>query len=204
MSADAAFTSISSALESVCPPPSGSVTACTAAATITGVSYTHNETAIEGSGLGGETPLHAQNSETIETDGELILDVLTSNYTTKAIRDGLILMAAKTFAGSASGKSCSQFDSTPPKTLCSSTRFAGVEYTNTHINADNPAAFLGVELDFHQGMSETLDEVFECVEALEGILGLFTALIPELEPIAIESTEFIELGCEAAMTIGNL
>lgn len=243
------YTAVSNALTSVCPTPaSGSSTGCTAAATITGVSYTFNETVeLKVRDIGGldgdiddaegavikrtETshlekrfdidPPMSEKETVIKSDGELVVNVLTSNYTSGDILNSMIVLAASTFAASASGKACTTVldkqpdgaifgrqlairDSAPSTVLCGATHFAGVEYTNWGLDSGEPAAFLGVELDFHEGMAEALDTAFECEEMINGFLAIVGDIFPELAPLELDSEELVAAGCEAAMTIGDL
>lgn len=233
----ALYTAISNALTSICPPPAtGSSTQCGAAATITGVSYTFNETVQANAkrdtdDLAGELnsaegtvakrlvdpdPTVSEKVTVVESDGELIVSVPTSNYTSAGILDSMIILAASTFASSASGKACDTFlnvqpdgpidrrRATAPSTLlCGATHFAGVEYTNWGLDAGEPAAFLGVELDFEMGMSEILDMIFECEELVDGFLAIVGDVFPEIAPLELDAEEFVTAGCEAAMDIGN-
>ncbi|KAI9649087.1 hypothetical protein NHQ30_001654 [Ciborinia camelliae] len=243
LSSAALYTAVSNALTSVCPPPSaGSSTYCTASATITGVSYTFNETVAEykkrdtGGVFGNidsakanvarreetshiekrlDIPLPINEKVTvIKSDGELVISVPTSNYTSQGILNSMIVLAASTFASSASGKACATFlnrkadgiatrDTAPSTLLCGATHFAGVEYTNWALDSGEPAAYLGVELDFQQGMSELLDMVFECEELVNGILEIVGTIFPEIAPLELDSEEFVAAGCEAAMQIGQ-
>lgn len=224
LSSAALYTAVSNALTSVCPPPaSGSITYCTAAATITGVSYTFNETidVWEKREVTSDfdkrlaiPELRHQKVTEVVSDGELIISVPTSNYTSKGILHSMIVLAASTFASSASGKACAAFlnrqsdglptrDTDPSTLLCGATHFAGVEYTNWGLDPDEPAAFLGVELDFQKGVSEILDMVFECEELVNGILALVGTIFPELAPLELDSEDFVAAGCEAAMEIGS-
>lgn len=233
LSSQALYTAVSNALTSVCPTPAqGSSTYCGAAATITGVSYTFNETVIEqkrdtddlvgelnsaegtvAKRLGGG-PITQVKETVIKSDGELIINVEASNYTSAGILNSMIVLAASTFASSASGNACAtflnqQFDgfarrATAPSTLlCGATHFAGVEYTNWGLDSGEPAAFLAVELDFQKGMSEILDMVFECEELVNGFLAIVGNVFPEIAPLELDSEEFVDAGCEAALSIGN-
>lgn len=224
LSSAALYTAVSNALTSVCPPPAtGSSTYCTAAATITGVSYTFNDT-VDVWEKREVTPhndkrvavpeLRHQKVTTVKSDGELIISVPTSNYTSKGILNSMIALAASQFAGSASDKACDTFlnkqddglptrDTAPSTLLCSATHFAGVEYTNWGLDSGEPAAFLGVELDFQKGMSEILDMIFECEELVNGILGIVGTIFPELASLELDSEEFVAAGCEAVMDIGS-
>jgi len=132
----------------------------------------------------------------------------------------MIVLAASTFAGSASGNACASFlnqqsdgpadrrlairQTAPSTVLCGATHFAGVEYPNWGLDSGEPAASPGVELDFQQGMSELLDLVFECEELVNGFLEIVGAVFPEIAPLELDSEEFVATSCEAAMTIGSL
>lgn len=236
LSSKALYTAVSNALTSVCPTPAqGSSTYCTAAATITGVSYTFNETVSipkrDTDDLVGELnsaegtvakrldispPPPPEKETVVKSDGELIVNIPTSNYTSTGILNSMIVLAASTFASSASGKACTTFlneqadgpvdrrRATAPSTLlCGATHFAGVEYTNWGLDSGEPAAFLGVELDFQKGMSEILDMVFECEELVNGFLAIVGDVFPEIAPLELDSEELVAAGCEAAMDIGK-
>lgn len=243
LSSAALYTAVSNILASVCPTSSaGSPTYCTAAATITGISYTFNETVAEYKKRDTGSPLEdidssgaavAKIEETphiekrldiplpisekvtvVRNDGVLVVSVPTSNYTSQGILDSMIKMAASAFAGTATGGACATFlnqqpdglasrASVPSTLICGATHFAGVEYTNWALDVDDPAAYLGVELDFQQGMAEFLDQVFECEEVVNGILAMIGSIFPELAPLELDSEEFVGVGCEAIMEIGQ-
>ncbi|KAI0187634.1 hypothetical protein F4808DRAFT_465861 [Astrocystis sublimbata] len=89
LTADELYTSVSSALESICPTPTGNgFTSCsTAKATIGGVAF-------------------IDSSEVLETEGELVVSVESSSYELSQIREAMIQTIANAVKVSATQDNC--------------------------------------------------------------------------------------------------
>ena len=124
LTSSALYTSISNALETLCPTPTSGQALVVASGTAT----VHGITYVDDNGL--------------ERNGELIVSIDSGNYSDPGIRSALIKSAASTFMGSANSTNCfnatyveeqDAFREGPlPRdiVLCNAANFAGVDYVS--------------------------------------------------------------------------
>ena len=162
----ALFTSISSAVASLCPT---TATQCDqdSKVTISGIAYVEDDS--------------------LETDGELIVQIDSSGYNDSSILNNLIGMAAQSFASSATGGNCADVSYTVEElrkrdhpypveetmNMCTAGHFASPQYYSQYWrDAKNPGPqdWLDVEITFGPGpggelLCAFIDELLELVEA---------------------------------------
>ncbi|KAK4692767.1 hypothetical protein P7C71_g4504, partial [Lecanoromycetidae sp. Uapishka_2] len=211
LTGSALYTSISSALESLCPPVTGTTAqSCveTDQVTIGDIDYVEEDQ--------------------LERDGELIVKVATSSYNYTSLRDAMIRSAATTFQYSAAGNNCynmnyTQFDgkkrdvefkfplierlggSDEPITadmhVCNAGGFAEVQYYDPYWrDQPKPGAsdWIGVELSFQVGP----EGQFLC-DYIEVLTDALAAIEPEFAVEDVELGEELQAICEDAEDLVN-
>ena len=217
----ALYTSISSALESLCPTVSQtqSATVCTTdKVNIKGIVYS------DGAG------------DALGEDGELVVEVEASSYNVTSLRDAMIKSAATTAQNSAAGKNCfdqkytveelrkrGPFDSwlsplhntrrwlgsklgleardhpcpvIESMTMCNVGGFAGVQYYDPYWRLapePGPSDFIDASWSF-----KVINSAFEC-EFIEGLMDALAVIQPEFTVEDVELGEAIAAACEAGM-----
>lgn len=207
LTGDALFTSVSSALSSVCPKPTGGKGDCGGKlATIPDIAYSEeNRTLVEGDSL--ELAVH---SATYDTENRL---------------DAFIKTAASTFANSTTGKNCwsGKLDTHPTKlkerqisdpdilpptseeaTLCNAGSFAGVQLYDGK-NDDGAKYWFDTDFTFKEKKGNGADFFCEfIVDTLTETIGfLAPELFPELEGLDIlesAGNDLLTVACEDAMS----
>jgi hypothetical protein len=203
------FTSISSALDKLCPTPSGNApAACEATSTIKipKIDYMLDDAGDDLNPTGNPLKI-----------GELDVFVPSSNYPSKEIRDKMIVQAALTAAGGMNGSSsCTQhtakqclstsglLDGECPNnmwhvifdgTVCNTASFAGVQYSDG-IHTGN-AAWMDAEWNFALGTNNK----FECDEILDVINVAFDVLFPEFIALDTETATTLKAICDTTNEI---
>ena len=211
----ALYTSVSSALEKLCPSPTpGQPTSCKSdPVVLTGIDY------------------QAFKSHLWENDGKLTITVPWSNYTQPYLRESMIKTAITTFWGSASNASAckpatpvyqkrglSHDDSARSQSrellkrdtveLCTAPGIVNVEYVDLDMNGPDPAALMMAELAFTQGDLEKIEEDLgnaELEELCEAIVMLASTALevvaPEFLPGEIAGEGALEASCAEAAKI---
>jgi hypothetical protein len=125
------YTSISNALETLCPSPTAGqpLVVPSGTQTITGIVY------VDG-------------SEDLQRDGELTISIDSGNYSDPGIRSAMIKAAAKSFMQSATGSNCfnQTYEEVDPRApvitldslVCNAANFAGVDYVSCPLPVPHP------------------------------------------------------------------
>ncbi|KAI8630557.1 hypothetical protein F5Y19DRAFT_49580 [Xylariaceae sp. FL1651] len=199
LTSDALYTSVSNALESICPTPAGgtNITNCsTAKATIGSISF-------------------IDSSEILETYGELIVSVESSSYELAQIREAMIQTIATAAAMSATGNNCYTADynvlsfrkrddgfwwlpsflrrEAPHETreqitLCNTIDFAGPQYVPPFPKG---VSYIDTRFAFHEPPGGD----FLC-DLLEGPADALAFLLPEFTVEEIEVGEALTVICQ--------
>ncbi|OTA59578.1 hypothetical protein K449DRAFT_447841 [Hypoxylon sp. EC38] len=196
------YTSISSALDKICPTPSGKgdMRCSGDSVTIGGVPYV--------------------DFGALNKNGELVVSVESSKYNESSIRDALIKSAAAAAQQAATGKNCYQqtytveilkrswlpswvprflrrdhpFPQAEKATWCNTVGFAGPHYYNPWWRtAPNPGAT--DYIDAHWQFEKQGGGEFTC-EVLEDLVRAFAFLQPEFAIGDIELADAIKIACE--------
>ena len=206
LTGSALYTSVSSALESLCPPVTGTtVQSCveTDQVTIRGIDYVEDDE--------------------LQRDGEFIVKVASSSYNYTSLRDAMINSAATTAQYSAAGKNCYnmsyvQFEGkkrdlesslplverlvggddviTLDMYVCNAGAFAGVQYFDPYWrDQPTPGAsdYLDVEFSFQVGPGGQF--LCDFIEALTDALALVE---PEFAVEDVELGEELQAICQSA------
>ncbi|KAI0839756.1 hypothetical protein F5Y06DRAFT_286224 [Hypoxylon sp. FL0890] len=200
------YSSISSALEKICPTPSDKgETSCSGdSVTIDGIPYV--------------------DSGALNQKGELVVSVESSKYNESSIRNALIKSAAAAAQHAATGKNCYEqtytvevlkrswlpswvprflrrdhpFAETEKTTFCNTVGFAGPHYYNPWWRvAPNPGAT--DYIDAHWEFEKPGGGEFAC-SVLQGLVKSFAFLQPEFAVGDIDLAEAIHILCEKAET----
>jgi hypothetical protein len=180
------YTSISNALSSICPEPTVGFGTCTT-----------NNVVIEG-------------IEYVEDDGNLLpgtleVSVDTSSYGSAAILNSMIILAANTAMGGATGSNCNEtkyqidgdkVSAQESKILCNAPNFAGVQFYDG-ILTDAAAGWM----DAHGEVKTEQGTDFNCEGVLDPIKEIFDALAPEFSGETDTVFEEIEIICDAAVSL---
>ncbi|KAI8944516.1 hypothetical protein F4801DRAFT_594890 [Xylaria longipes] len=196
----ALYTSISSALDKICPTPTG-VTGCsTDSVTIGGIPYV--------------------DADVLNNHGELVVRVGSSSYNDSSIRDALIKTAATAAQMAAQGKNCYEqeysvlelkrsespwwvprlfrrdrpFSTTETATWCNTVGFAGPQYYNPWWRLqETPGAtdYIDAEWEFHVPPGGD----FLC-DLLQGFADAFAVIQPEFAVGDIGLGEGIDIICK--------
>ena len=195
LTADALYTSVSNALESICPTPTGNeVTSCdNKTFTIQDVDYWN--------GSGGESDTEGPLSK-----GELEISAPISKYNSSQLRSALINTTAMTINSSATGPACYQ-----EQTVCSPTRFNDC-VSGTNFTFCNAPELL--EVNFWDAKYETTEDPtmfqlitqlkfaqpsggdFDCDALRNGISLALEILAPEFTILDIEIADAVGLTCD--------
>ncbi len=205
LTGSALYTSVSSALESLCPPVTGTtVQSCveTDQVTIRGIDYVEDDE--------------------LQRDGEFIVKVASSSYNYTSLRDAMIHSAAMTAQYSAAGKNCYnmsyvQFEgkkrdletSSPlverlgggelislDMYVCNAGAFAGVQYFDPYWrDQPTPGAsdYLDVEFSFQVGPGGQ----FLC-DFIEALTDALAVVQPEFAIEDVELGEELQAICQSA------
>ncbi|KAI1765266.1 hypothetical protein GGR53DRAFT_490503 [Hypoxylon sp. FL1150] len=200
LTGDALYTSVSNALDKICPTPSasgGDFTSCsTDGAVIEGIDYISEDALL--------------------TSGELVVSVESSKYNETNIRDALIKTAAAAAQNAAVGTNCYQqgYNSLLRRswwmpdlfrrdrlhvtrqqiTFCNTVGFAGPHYYSPWWKTAGPGAtdYIDARWEFH-GNSGVED--FAC-SLLEAAVDAFAFVEPEFTVADIELGELIDIVCK--------
>ncbi|KAI1770792.1 hypothetical protein F4818DRAFT_445975 [Hypoxylon cercidicola] len=201
LTGDALYTSVSNALDKICPTPSGSggsFTSCsTDSATIPNIDYIDDDSLYKA--------------------GELIVSVESSKYNDTKIRDALIKTAAAAAQNAAVGSNCYQqgYDSMLWKrswwlpdlfrrdhptvtrkqiTFCNTVGFAGPQYYSPWWRTGEAGAtdYIDARWEFHETATS---EDFAC-DLLQAAVDAFAFIQPEFAVEDIELGEVIDIVCK--------
>ncbi|KAI1364908.1 hypothetical protein F5Y08DRAFT_339255 [Xylaria arbuscula] len=198
LTSDALYTSVSNALESLCPTPDPerSSTSCSVAtATIGGIAF-------------------IDSSEVLETDGELLVSVKSSSYELSQIREAMIHTIASAVEMSAVGNNCytawhnvlgfrarrdvgpwwlpsflrrdAPHETPEPITLCNALDFAAPQY----IPPQADESYIDTLFDFHVPPGGD----FFC-DLIEGAADALAVVLPEFAVDEIEVGEALDIIC---------
>ncbi|KAF3014011.1 hypothetical protein E8E14_009851 [Neopestalotiopsis sp. 37M] len=205
LTGDALYTSVSSALDKICPTPtdSGFASCKTDTVSIGKIPYV--------------------SAEYLAHDGELQVSVESSTYNVTSIRNALIMAAAKAAQQAATDKNCyeqkylvgplgkrgwsswlpgflQRSDIQPPQeekgTWCNTVGFSGPHYYNPYWKLqENPGAtdYMDVHFQFHESSGGD----FDCA-ILEGAAGALAVIAPEFAIGDVGLEEAIGILCEGA------
>jgi len=180
----ALYTSISSALNKICPTATGNWASCsTTTVAIKQIVY------IEGDGTRGE-------------DGELVVSVQSSSYDDTKLRDAMIKSAALTAQTSANSTNCYQTKyilcekgecGEEKITLCNAAGFAGVQY----YDGAPVAATMWLDALWEFGVYS--GGVFDCEVITETLDAFLVEVAPEFVVEDVALGEDLQAGCQDAM-----
>ena len=200
----ALFTSVPSALDSLCPTPSpdGAATQCKGgqydSVNITGLPYQAD----------------ASNNYYLNHDGTLHVTTPGSNYTTAEIRKGMVDMLLQTIWQQASNATFCNFapehqgDPGPGQQLCSAPGLVNVLYMDLSLNDLDPAGYMNLNLNFDHPPEVPANEANElssekkknACETLDTIGSTFLEFVfPEFLPAEIVGEDSISVACEVGI-----
>jgi len=183
----ALYTSISSALESICPSvtQTTSLTECSGSATVPNIAYA--------------------SGDDLATDGELLVNAGLSGYNTTQIRNALIISLATSAQQAATGSNCYVPEGSagvgdpapnPKDTFCNSAWFYEADYFNPwwrQAANPGPTDFIHATIEFHTVPQTILQFVCDFIDIAIDALALVE---PEFIVEDAELEEGINLICQ--------
>jgi hypothetical protein len=185
LTSSALYSSISSALDKLCPSPTGSSGACaTSTVTIGGIDYIEPITEAK-------------------EQGSLAIAVDSSNYGSDSVRQDMIVYAARTaIAGASTNNSCQEQGYQVAEyravareniTLCNAPSFAGVQFYDA--KSSGTAGWLDARWEFETWSGGP----FNCAEVLDGINVVLDVVAPEAAAELGLDFEGVTAVCEEVM-----